>query len=168
MQEQLDENLSLLIDDELDSKQAISLLRVIQNDELLKNKFQRYHLISQVLKNEECYFIGGGFAEKIHQEIRNEPTFFIPAKKSRINWQKTGLAVAASVVLAVVWIVDKIDKQLNIYSEQKIALTTPSPIQAGTMIDRFGDYLQAHDNDVYISNNLRIQPYSRVVGYHQE
>ncbi len=168
MQEQLDEKISLLIDDELDSKQALSLLGAIQEDELLKTKLLRYQLIRQVLKNEECYLSDSEFADKIHQQILKEPIFFIPAKRFRINWQKTGLAAAASVALAMVWIVNKIDKQSDTYSEPQIALAAPPPIQADAMVMHFDDYLQAHDNDVYISNTLRVQPYSRVVGYRQE
>lgn len=168
MQEQLNEKISLLIDDELDSQQALSLLGAIQDDESLKTKLQRYQLISQVLKNEESYLLDSEFAGKIHQQIRKEPTYFIPSKNSKINWQKTGLAVAASVALAVVWIVNKIDRQSNAYPEPQIALMTPAPIQADALIAHFGDYLQAHDNDVYIDNTARVQPYSRVVGYRQE
>jgi sigma-E factor negative regulatory protein RseA len=168
MQEPLNEKISLLIDDELDSQQALSLLGTIRDDEALKSKLQRYQLLSQVLKNEECYLLDSEFAEKIHRQIRNEPIYFMPAKKTKRNWQKTGLAVAASVALAVVWVVNKIDKQSNPYQEPQIALTVPQPIQAGAMEARFGDYLQAHDNDVYVNNAVRVQPYARVVGYQQE
>ena len=168
MQEPLNEKISLLIDDELDSQQALSLLRTIQDDEALKSKLQRYQLLSQVLKNEECYLLDSEFADRIHQQIRSEAIYFIPAKKTRINWQKTGLAVAASVALTVVWVVNKLDKQSNPYQEPQIALVVPQPIQAGVMDARFSDYLQAHDNDVYVNNTGRVQPYARVVGYQQE
>lgn len=166
MQEQLNEKISLLIDDELDSEQALSLLRTIQDDDALKAKLQRYQLVSQVLKNEECYVLDSDFADKIHQQIRREPIFFMPRKKAGINWQKTGLAMAASIVLAVVWVVNKIDKQSNAYPE--VAVVAPQQIQPDTMNGRFDDYLQAHDNDVYVNNAGRVQPYARVVGYQQE
>jgi sigma-E factor negative regulatory protein RseA len=168
MQEPLNEKISLLIDDELDSEQALSLLRTVQDDDELKAKLQRYQLVSQVLKNEECYILDSEFADKIHRQIREEPIYFIPRKKVRIDWQKAGLAVAASIALAVVWGVNKVDKQMNPYREPEVALAVPQQIQPDEMNDRFNDYLQAHDNAVYVNNAPRVQPYARVVGFQQE
>ena len=116
MQEQVNEKISLFIDDELDSEHALSLLRTIQEDEELKDKLQRYHLVSQVLKNDTCYLLDSSFADNIHLQIRKEPIYFFPVKKAGVNWRKTGLAVAASIALAVVWFVNRIDKQTNQYS----------------------------------------------------
>ena len=168
MPEQINEKISLLIDDELDSEQALSLLKKIQDDEELEAGLQRYQLIGQVLKNETCYLLDSDFADKIHGKIRDEPIFFIPAKKAGIDWRKTGFAMAASIVLAVVWLVNRIDKQEHSYSQQEFAMAVPQPIQPDAMNARFNDYLQAHDNSVYINNDTRVQPYARVVGYHQE
>lgn len=167
MQEPLNKKISLLIDDELESQPALSLLKAIQSDESLKNKLLRYQLMSQVLKNEECLLMDSEFVDKIHQEIRNEPSYFIPARSSKFNWQKTGLAVAASVALAVVWMVNRMDRQSHGYPEPAIAFTASPPIQADAALVHFDDYLQAHDNDVYV-NNVRAQPYARVVGYQQD
>lgn len=168
MQEPLNEKISLLIDDELESEQALSLLKAMQNNDDLKARLQRYQLVSQVLKNEECYVLDSNFADKIHQQIRSEPIYFIPNKQVRKNWQKTGLAIAASVVLAVVWLVSKYDKQSNQYSEPEMAMVVPQQIQPDEMNARFNDYLQAHDNGLYVNNAERAQPYARVVGYQQE
>lgn len=122
MQEQVDEKISLLIDNELESAKALSFLRQIRQDQALKDQLQRYQLVSQVFKNEKCFVLDKSFADKIHQQIRNEPVYFIPDKKAGINWQKTGLALAASIALAVVWVVNKIENQSNFYPV--LALTT--------------------------------------------
>lgn len=169
MEQQFNENISLLIDDELDSEQALSLLKTMQSDEGLKQKLQRYQLISQVLKNEPCYLLDSDFADKIHRQIRDEPIFFLPAKKPAPKWRKTGLAVAASIALAVVWTVNRIDKPANPAPEAQIAYVSPQPQnQPDAMNARLKDYLQAHDTSVYINNVARVQPYARVVGYQQE
>lgn len=168
MQEPLNEKISLLIDDELDSEQALSLLTAMQDSDELKAKLQRYQLVSQVLKNEECYVLDNDFADRIHQQIRKEPIYFIPNNKARINWQKTGMAIAASVLLAVVWLVNKHDKQTNQYAEPEMAWVEPQQVPLDEINPRLNDYLQAHDNGLYVNNLERSQPYARVVGYQQE
>ena len=168
MQEELNEKISLLIDDELGSSQALSLLRRIRQDEALKNKLQRYQLVSQVLKNQNSQIIDSGFAENIHRKIRNEPAYLLPVKKPGLNRRTAAFAVAASLLLAVAWLTNRIDKQTYRYPQQEFALVMPQPLQAGALNPRFNDYLQAHDNAVYINNVAPVQPYARVVGYQQE
>ena len=167
MQEPINEKISLLIDGDLESDKALTLLKAVQADDVLKSKLQRYQLMSQVLKNEDCLLLDRKFTDKIHQQIRQEPTYLIPSKTSKINWQKAGLAVAASVTLAVVCVVNQIDRSSNAYSEPQMALIAPQPIQADAAFVHFDEYLQAHDNDVYV-NNVRVHPYAHIVGYQQE
>jgi sigma-E factor negative regulatory protein RseA len=169
MQEQINERISLLIDDELDKEQALSLLKAIQTDEALTLKLQRYQLLGQVLKNQPSHLPDARFAEKIHQQIQKEPIHFLPARKTAFNWQVTGFAIAASTLLAVVWLVSKIDSRS--YSFQPPQLASSASLQQhqpDIATSRFNDYLQAHDNSVYINNVARVQPYARVVGYQQE
>jgi sigma-E factor negative regulatory protein RseA len=169
MQEQLNEKISLLVDDELACDQAMSILKTMTTEPNLKSKLQRYQLISQVLKNEPCYILDSHFADKIHQQIRHEPIFFLPAQKSKTKWRKTGLAVAASILLAVVWIVGKLNKPETLSREPQMASApVPAHLPANAVNPRFKDYLQAHDNLGYINNAPGVQPYARVVGYQQE
>ena len=171
MQEQTNEKISLFIDDELDSQKALLLLNKVKQDEALQGVLQRYQLMSLVIKNEESsLLVDPRFAEKIHQQISREPSYLLPRKKPEINWQKTGFAIAASIVLAVVWLVNKIDNRSNSsYPQPEIAYIAPQPMQAGAMNGRFNDYLQAHENEVYISNIERGPAVNaRLVGYQQE
>jgi sigma-E factor negative regulatory protein RseA len=105
MQEQLNEKLSLLIDDELESNQAFSLLRNINSDQSLKDKLHRYQLVSQVIKNEPCQLLDNRFADYIHEQINSEPFYFIPEKKTALTWRKAGVAVAASILLALLGVI---------------------------------------------------------------
>ncbi|WP_347986829.1 sigma-E factor negative regulatory protein [Methylomonas sp. AM2-LC] len=172
MQEQVNEKISLLIDDELQSDKALSLLRTLGQDDALKQRLQRYQLISQVLKNDSCYVLDKHFADKIHQQISYEPTFMLPRKKSSLisfNWQKAGLALAASITLAVVWVAYKVDTQKNPYTLQPaMAINMQQPNTLVPLNPHFNDYLQAHDNAVYSSDVYRTQPYARVVGYQEQ
>jgi len=171
MQDQSNQKISLLIDDELDYKQAMSLLKTIKSDGALKSKLQRYQLITQVLKNEPCYVLDSDFADRIHQQLRTEPAYFLPAKKAAPHWRKTGLAVAASLVLAVAWVADKIDREVKVAGQQQIAAVSPvepAPANTNTVNARFKEYLQAHDNSVYINNMTGAHPYAQVVGYQKQ
>ncbi len=171
MQEQTNEKISLFIDDELDSEKALLLLKKIKQDAALQSVLQRYQLMSLVLRNEESsLLVDRGFAEKIQQQISHEPSYLLRRKKPEINWQKTGFAIAASIVLAVVWLVNKIDNRSNsAYPQPEMAFIAPQTMQTGVMNARFNDYLQAHENEVYINNIERGQAVNaRLVGYQQE
>ncbi len=166
MQEQLNQKLSQFIDDELDSHQALSLLQSVQNDELLKEKLRRYQIVSQVLKSSEYSPLGTDFSDKIHQQIRQEPTYFMPQKKKpAIRWQKAALAIAASIAIAAVWVSSKVDHQ-KFGSVETVAQSTQPTGAANNA--RFKEYLQAHDNALYVNSMQTAQPYARVVGYQQE
>jgi len=167
MQEQFNEKLSQFIDDELDCEQALLLLKSVQSDELLKDKLRRYQIVSQVLKSNEYSPVSSDFADKIHQQIRQEPIYFLPNKKLSVNWQKAGLAIAASIVLAVVWVSSKVDKQMS-SPFGTVEIVAHGKIPADAMNARFNEYLQAHDNALYVNSMQTAQPYARVVGYHQE
>jgi sigma-E factor negative regulatory protein RseA len=169
MQEQAGEKISLLIDDELDTGKALSLLKNIQQDQTLQNKLQRYQIISQVLKNETSCVLEPGFADKIHNKIKAEPVIFLPVKKAGFNWQTTGLALAASIALFMVWAYNRLDNPHDPYANQVMANISPLPMNAANVFnDRFNDYLQAHDNRVYNSQVGRVPPYARVVDYQQD
>lgn len=168
MQDHTNEKLSQFLDDELDSEQALALLKAVRGDELLKDKLRRYQIVSQVLKSNEYSPVASDFADKVHERIRQEPTYFLPQKKAGINWQKAALAVAASIALAVVWVSAKVDRQQrNPFGAVEIVASSQLP--ANVLNPRFNEYLQAHDSALYVNNNLqRAQPYARVVGYSQE
>jgi len=167
MQEQHKEKLSLLLDDQLDSAQAFALLKAVRQDTELQAKLQRYSLISQALKSEQCSVASLDFADKIHQQLDKEPIYFLPQKKDTGRLKKAGLAVAASVVLAVVWLsTDQFHKLSGSYGN--VNTIAQSSVETEQMNARFKEYLQAHDNVWYVSNNVGVHPYAHVASYQQK
>lgn len=164
MQEQQNEKLSLLLDDELDSTQAAALLKTVRTDADLQAKLQRYALISQALKNEQCSIASLDFVDKIHQQLEKEPIYFLPRKRHADHLRKAGFAVAASLVLAVLWLsANRLYKPydgLNSMAQHSV--------EAEQMNARFKEYLQAHDNVWYVSNNVGVQPYAHVASFQQK
>jgi sigma-E factor negative regulatory protein RseA len=168
MSEQLNEKLSQFIDDELDSQQGLSLLTSVRNDGLLKDKLRRYQIASQAMKSGHYSHVSSDFMDKIHEQVRKEPTYFLPRKKAAVNWRKAGLAIAASVALAAVWVSSKVDKQMhNPFSTAEV-VAHGNDASAEEMHARFKGYLEAHDNSLYVNSVQAGHPYARVAGYRQE
>ena len=165
MQEPFNEKMSLFVDDELNSQQALELLESIRDNEEFKAKLRRYQLVGQVLKNSDSFMLDSGFADKIHQQIRQEPIYFLPKRKAPLSWRKAALVIAASVALAAVWVAGKMDKQAQPYPAIAAA---PAQDRPNEVNERLNEYLQAHDNAVYVNNAARPHPYARVAGYQQE
>ena len=166
--QEINQKISQLIDDELDIRQAQALLRQIQADPALQAKLQRYQLLGQALKNDKCIILDKHFAEKIHQQISQEPSYLISRKSANPNpWlQRTGLALAASILLAVMWLAGNQQNQRN--PLPALVFLAPQLDPAPAVNPRLNEYLQAHDNTLYSNHTSRVQPYARVVGYQQE
>ena len=165
MQDKLNEKLSLLLDDELESQQALAVISKIKTDAELQAKFQRYQLISQAIKKQDAYPLDTAFVDKIQQRLASEPTYLLPVKARISQRQKALFAVAASLLLAVVWLLSTQQQQTS--DLYQVAAIEPQleQVQVDTNLN---DYLQAHDNSVYVSQRNYPQAYTRVVGYQQE
>lgn len=164
MQEKQFEKLSLLVDDQLDDAPALSLLKSVQRDKELQAKLRRYALISQALKSEQTSVASLDFVENVKQQIKQEPIYFLPQQKPKDNFKKASLAVAASMVLAVVWVsAGKLQNQVQPYTTvNNVAQQT---LQEEEMNAHFKEYLQAHDNVWYVNNNVGVQSYARLASY---
>lgn len=159
-----DEKLSLLIDDQLDSAQSLSLLKSLRDDPTLQAKYQRYAMISQALKGEQCSVASLDFADKIRQQLQEEPVYFLPQKKAVGSVAKTSLAVAASMMLAVIgFSVGKYQTQFQSY----IGASTVAQrsVQVEPVNAKFQEYLQAHDNTWYVNQNAGVKSYARLASY---
>lgn len=164
MQQQLNEKLSMLIDDQLESRQACELLKTMSDDVQLQAKARRYHLISQAIKNDGYLTAEDGFARQLHHRLRDEPIYLLP-KKSRTNldWQKTlGLAAAASMAMVAVLVFSQSEKQTQLLDRGNSMAMAHAPT---TDHAKFKEYLQAHDNTWYVNNKAGVQQYTRLAGY---
>lgn len=164
MQEQHIEKLSLLVDDQLDNAQAVAMLKSVQRDPELQAKLRRYALISQALKGEQGAVAGLDFADKVKQQLKSEPVYFLPRKKSDDHVKKTSLAVAASLVLAVVgFYAGKMQNPVQPFAEA--TTMAQRQVSAEQMNAQFKEYLQAHDNVWYVNNNVGVKSYARLASY---
>lgn len=112
MSEKLKEAVSAAVDDEADEFELRRVLDEVHKDAALKLAWERYHLVGTVLRDEHLT-PDRGLRERVWAELEltadtdtsvalPEPLELVPdAPVSRLN-RLTGLAVAATVALAVV------------------------------------------------------------------
>jgi sigma-E factor negative regulatory protein RseA len=178
MPEDLNQKISQFLDDEVDYNDALYLLRKMQSQPELQDKFNRYQAISHAIKTETFLLTKTDFSTKIRQQILQEPIYLLPQKKS-IKRNHKKIAMAASIALIAV-ITGRYAN--NPAQHPMVASTTLQvaqhqlPEPSGKPVDatqyplnkRINDYLQAHNSSVYTNGEANFQPFARVTSYSQK
>lgn len=104
MNNQPDERLSTLLDGELDHTERSSALDTLIKDDALRQRWERYHLISDAMKRNLPRAIDNQLASRVMDALQDEPTVLAPPKRtgSSLGQRMAGLAVAASVAAVAV------------------------------------------------------------------
>jgi sigma-E factor negative regulatory protein RseA len=109
MTDKLNEQVSALLDNELSDKEASSVLAKISQDQELRQKWERYHMIGDVMRGEVVSIDAGEISERVKEQIDLEPAIIsIPKKEKNRSWKSNwvkpaaGAALAASVATVVV------------------------------------------------------------------
>lgn len=186
MQEDLDIKISMLLDDELDSEEALNVLSRIQNEPELRAKWLRYSAVRCALKGEAVVLSGNELFERISTAVVREAEVVKPVAFSRkMVHQKLSatLALAASVAVVAVIIWSGIPASINsvIQQSNQVALavtpiqapaaaTAVVPVESGpdetqTLPKRWNDYLITHNESAYTSGTQAVMPYARVISY---
>jgi len=178
MNTEINEKISQMLDDELHYSEQESVLVKIRQQPELNNKMNRYQAISHVFKTDDFVLAKENFLDKINQELKQEPHYFLPqkaVKKRSISvWQKSSVAVAASVVVVAVMVFQQTDLQNIEFQQNAVIVAQKKPVEVipqavnDSQHERFKAYLQAHSNDLYTHGSLSYQPYARVATYGQE
>jgi sigma-E factor negative regulatory protein RseA len=109
MTDKLNEQVSALLDNELSDHESDAVLTKISQDLDLRQRWERYHMIGDVMRGETLNLHAGDISERVKKELDSEPAIISIPKKSysrswRSNWIKStaGAALAASVATVVV------------------------------------------------------------------
>lgn len=119
MTTQQDEHFSALIDDELDDSNTEIILNKLCQSERDKQRWHRYHLISDTLQSKLPEFINPSFSQSVMEALESEPAILVPKQKTHHKLQHTfgkriaGAAMAASVAMVAVYAV-----KTNVTQEQ--------------------------------------------------
>ncbi|OGT20229.1 MAG: hypothetical protein A2V90_03635 [Gammaproteobacteria bacterium RBG_16_57_12] len=101
-QDQIKQQLSEFMDGELDEQAREHLIGRLNKDPGLCSRWQRYHLISDVIRSNIPPSIDKNFAARVSLALELEPIIFAPRTSPSTNnhWKKAaGFAVAASVAM---------------------------------------------------------------------
>ena len=176
--------LSAMVDDELEDMENELVLRRLSRDSDARDRWERYHLISDVMQGHVPAALDTGFAARIRQAIEAEP-LSQPAAKPLPAWYKpvTGFGLAASVALMALFGL-KLNQTDTLQPTTPFAATTTSlststasrPIQtvatarptdpAGEPFEaRLNHYLVNHNGYASMNSVHGMLPYVRMVGY---
>lgn len=99
MNEQIDEQLSALMDGELERDGLRFLLRSAASDPALPQRWERYHVARQALRRQPLGALRTGFADSVMAQLADEPALRGRGMNPWLRWGAGG-AIAASVALA--------------------------------------------------------------------
>lgn len=104
MNEELREQLSALVDDELTRSESAFLVRRLARDEASVDQLGRYFLISDALRGQLPETLGPSLAERVSAALREEPPLAAPrmALGRRFAKPLAGAGIAASVAMLAV------------------------------------------------------------------
>lgn len=176
MHDELNQQISLFIDNELAHADAMKLLQQINQQPETDKTLRRFELISEVMKNEKVVISDADFVKRVSQEIKQEP-FHLCAKRHRFNQSlyTTALAIAATVAVVAVLVTKEVQTPAEnaqhgfvVADSQTVDVPEPEYQDRLQPVDsRFDDYLQAHRGNLYMAEPA-VHPYARLAGYGQE
>jgi len=99
------EQLSSLLDGELESSETKGLIEALKRDDGLNKQLDRFALIREAL-NEDIVVYQDSFLKNVQQALSEEPTVLAPSRPSRSNMPYIAAALAASFALFTVVLFD--------------------------------------------------------------
>lgn len=180
---EIHQKIAQFTDGELHHVELEGFLLDIKKNPQLKNKITRYQRVSDALKLDDYIVSNDDFLAKITQGIEQEPHYLLPKQKveqtSVAFWQKTSLAVAASVaIVAVVVFQQRITPEVNFSNNSQLIAeneikTQQQPVQVAratrlSQHERLKAYLQLHSDDLYTHGSLTAHPMGQVASYSQD
>lgn len=178
MQEDLEIKMSMLVDDELDSEEALQVLSEISANPELRAKWNRYKSMSYALRNDSVVLPNPNFFDSVSQVLDNEPTLIGPSiirKNQRQNYPAIAAALAATIVAVAIFTWSNLPIGLNnplettVASNEKerpVAIQKVRHAKNPTVPSRLNDYLITHDESIYAAGAQSMLPYARVVSHH--
>ncbi len=138
MSEKFRENMSALVDGELESRSVSQTIDTLLESDQFKLHWSRYHMVRDVLRHKAYPDAGAELCERVRSCLADEPLHLPERRRLTQRWRATlkpvaGFALAASV--AVVAVLAVRDQGALPGQPQRIAapappLTTPSPLLA--------------------------------------
>jgi sigma-E factor negative regulatory protein RseA len=180
MSDEIREQLSALVDDELSDVEQPLLLGRVQRDTELRECLGRYQLIGEVMRG-IADTTTLGVADRVRRVLQQDVGGQVPdtPKQEGFNWWKpvAGFAVAASVALVAVLTVSSV-RETATDAVPELASSNPAGVPAVARVSddqwdriepgidkRLSGYLVNH-NEYAASRGVQgVMPYVRIVGF---
>jgi sigma-E factor negative regulatory protein RseA len=113
MNEKLHEQISALVDDELNEAEQTLLIKRLEGDVTLRHSLLRYQLISDSLQNHLPRKINPDFHVGVQLALQDDPDIQAgPARLARLFKPVAGLAIAASVAVVAVFSLQSVRQEI--------------------------------------------------------
>ena len=182
MQDELELKMSMLLDGELDPKEAVRVLDQIKDDRDLRRKWLRYNCVSSVFKREPGHSPDMDFFDRVCSALDHEPVVEFSDRSASRTWlRKPSFAFALAASLAVMGIVFWWSVSSSLNSSPDPGLPMIAAVQKnGSVADgrqtqrlattshvprRLNDYLITHNGSSRSGVTQGFVPYARVVSY---
>ncbi len=142
------QNLSLLMDGELEAREADRAIRTCCGDEEMKRTWQAYHVIGEALRGEAPHT--GASTRRIMEAIAKEPTVLAPRRRLPVSPARIAFAAAASVatVAVVGWIglQDRGTSAGPVLAKSAAPAPEAAPVVASTVVplNQLNEYVVVH------------------------
>jgi negative regulator of sigma E activity len=167
---------SMLLDDELTEREALSLLDQIEYDERLRDKWFRYNTASLAIKVDSAVALQPDLVDSVRRAISCEPVVFSVAAAPRPARRFNGFAAALAVSLVIVAVVivrqtpeaGKEAERMVVAGKDAVSSADGAqPVSAAQSPEeaRLHGYLLNHSESAYSMGTLGMLPYARVVSY---
>ncbi|MGH8557219.1 MAG: sigma-E factor negative regulatory protein, partial [Methylococcales bacterium] len=176
MQEDLDIKISMLLDGELASGEALKVFNRIRNESALRAKWMRYNIASFAFKEKSAMFTDAGFFDRVSRALEHEAPIVGPnpgARKKLLPNPAYSMALAASVALVAVIVWSGIPSSTgtpdNRSNRSGLVATqgeAPAPVlpvklepaERPALPKRFNDYLITHNESTYTTGAQTMMP----------
>ena len=181
------EQLSALLDQELDPGQMTGVSRGIADSDDLRGVWDRYHLIGDVMRGEGVRIAGRSVADAVRERIQSEPPILAIPKpeaptRPEARWLKpaAGAALAASVAVVAVYSLPRLTGSVPEggapvqVAQAPVPINAEAPRRSGThwknltqpqLESRLNRYLVNHSEYASPGGMNGMLPYTSFVGY---
>ncbi len=187
MSEEAEEQLSALMDGELSGPEQRRIIERLAGDRHFAERWTRYHLLRDVLRNNLPQRLSGDLAERVAARLAQEPIAFAPRAARRwqgLAKQAAGLGIAAAIATVAIISVPSVQRAQSgpdVVADNLAG--TPGGREAATVsstapesapqawgrralvVDsQFSGYLLNHNEYAVTSGFQGTLPYMRIVG----
>ncbi|TSA50416.1 MAG: anti-sigma 24 factor [Nitrosomonadales bacterium] len=154
------EQISALMDDELDADSSQHLFTALKSDAELGASWSTYHLIGDTLRGNCC--LHAGFRERLLQKLEQEPTVLAPRNGAARLVKPPFMLSAGAAVAAVAFVGWMAWSQQHLQTPEQAL--SPSLAQNNVSPEVMNSYLLAHQ-EFSSSGDMQAASYIRPVAF---